>query len=137
MEYSIREVAQRFNLSASTLRYYDKEGLFPFMQKKPSGYRTFSEKDLACLELIECLENTGLSIKEIKRYFDLALQGESTVTERLRLFEKHRERVKSQIELLQENLKLIDTKCRFYQTWEKEGKETAKRIAGVSNSEDI
>ena len=65
MEFTIREVSQRFNLSSSTLRYYDKEGLFPFMQKKASGYRTFSEKDLACLELVQCLKSTGLSIKEI------------------------------------------------------------------------
>ena len=58
MEFTIREVSQRFNLSSSTLRYYDKEGLFPFMQKKASGYRTFSEKDLACLELVQCLKST-------------------------------------------------------------------------------
>lgn len=125
MEFTIREVSQRFNLSSSTLRYYDKEGLFPFMQKKASGYRTFSEKDLACLELVQCLKSTGLSIKEIKEFFDLALQGEGTVPERLRLFEARRDFVLKQISQLQEHLKVINAQCEFYRTWQTKGREAA------------
>lgn len=120
MEFTIREVSQRFNLSSSTLRYYDKEGLFPFMQKKASGYRTFSEKDLACLELVQCLKSTGLSIKEIKQFFDLAVQGEGTVPERLRLFEARRDFV----------MKQINAQCEFYRTWQTKGREAAIRLNG-------
>lgn len=130
MEFTIREVSQRFNLSSSTLRYYDKEGLFPFMQKKASGYRTFSEKDLACLELVQCLKSTGLSIKEIKEFFDLALQGEGTVPERLRLFEARRDFVLRQISQLQEHLKVINAQCEFYRTWQTKGREAALKQSG-------
>ena len=130
MEFTIREVSQRFNLSSSTLRYYDKEGLFPFMQKKASGYRTFSEKDLACLELVQCLKSTGLSIKEIKEFFDLALQGEGTVPERLRLFEARRDFVLKQISQLQEHLKVINAQCEFYRTCQTKGREAALKQSG-------
>lgn len=130
MEFTIREVSQRFNLSSSTLRYYDKEGLFPFMQKKASGYRTFSEKDLACLELVQCLKSTGLSIKEIKQFFDLAVQGEGTVPERLRLFEARRDFVMKQISQLQDHLRVINAQCEFYRTWQTKGREAAIRLNG-------
>ena len=57
--YTIGQVSEMFNLPVSTLRYYDKEGLFPFMQRA-SGIRQFSDTEIAALKLIECLKNQVL-----------------------------------------------------------------------------
>ena len=61
MEYSIKEVSQMTNIPATTLRYYDKEGLLPFLERKESGYRVFHDSDLTMLQLLECLKSTGHS----------------------------------------------------------------------------
>lgn len=61
--YTIGQVSEMFNLPVSTLRYYDKEGLFPFMQRA-SGIRQFSDTEIAALKLIECLKKSGLEIRE-------------------------------------------------------------------------
>lgn len=65
--YTIGQVSKMFNLPISTLRYYDKEGLFPDMNRE-SGIRKFSEKELEALRVIECLKKSGLEIKDIKQF---------------------------------------------------------------------
>ena len=68
MGYSIGQVAKKTGLTAHTLRYYEKEGLLPFVQKSGSGLRVFSDNDLDWLAMIECLKETGMSLKGIKQY---------------------------------------------------------------------
>ena len=70
--YTIGQVSEMFNLPVSTLRYYDKEGLFPFMQRT-SGIRQFSDTEIAALKLIECLKKSGLEIRNIKQYLKAVL----------------------------------------------------------------
>lgn len=65
--YTIGQVSEMFSLPISTLRYYDKEGLFPQMERS-SGIRRFSERELEALRVIECLKRSGLEIKEIKQF---------------------------------------------------------------------
>ena len=65
--YSIGEVSKMFDLPVSTLRYYDKEGLFPNMQRV-SGIRKFSDNEIEAIRVIECLKKSGLEIKEIKQF---------------------------------------------------------------------
>ena len=74
MAYSISEVAQKLNLTVYTLRYYDKEGLMPFVERTPSGTRLFKESDIGALKVIECLKSTGMPIKEIKSFIDGVLR---------------------------------------------------------------
>ncbi|RAP77549.1 MerR family transcriptional regulator [Paenibacillus montanisoli] len=114
MNYTINEVARKFGLTAHTLRYYDKEGLLPFVERTPSGNRTFTEDDLNWIALICCLKDTGMPIKEIKSYSERALKGTETIEERKRMLMEHRMEVVRQMEKLQENLKLIDDKIGFY-----------------------
>jgi DNA-binding transcriptional MerR regulator len=64
-KYTIKDAAKIMNVPTSTIRFYDKEGLLPFMERLESGYRVFSEEDLAMLRTIDCLKKTGMSIKEI------------------------------------------------------------------------
>ena len=84
--YTIGQVSEMFSLPISTLRYYDKEGLFPQMERS-SGIRRFSERELEALRVIECLKRSGLEIKEIKQFMQWCAQGEATYPERLELFQ--------------------------------------------------
>ncbi|QJD83884.1 MerR family transcriptional regulator [Cohnella herbarum] len=115
MNYSINEVAKMFGLSAHTLRYYDKEGLMPFIGRNTSGNRMFTDTDLDWVALICCLKNTGMPIKEIKQYSDMCTQGRVTIDNRKSMLSVHREEVKKQINDLQKNLELIDSKIAFYE----------------------
>ena len=65
--YSIGEISKMFDLPISTLRYYDKEGLFPHL-KRVNGVRKFSENEIETLRVIDCLKRSGLEIKDIKEY---------------------------------------------------------------------
>lgn len=114
MGYSIAEVAERTNLTAHTLRYYEKEGLLPFVHRSDSGNRDFIDKDLEWLELICCLKKTGMPIKKIKEYIELCLEGDSTLEVRRQIFLNHREEVVNGIADLQKNLEKIDCKINYY-----------------------
>lgn len=72
--YTIGQVSEMFSLPISTLRYYDKEGLFPQMERS-SGIRRFSERELEALRVIECLKRSGLEIKEIKQFMQWVRGG--------------------------------------------------------------
>ncbi len=114
MNYTISDVARISNLSVHTLRFYDKEGLLPFISRNKSGNRVFSALDLNWVALICCLKNTGMQIKDIKQYCDWAKEGSKTGEIRKELFNNHRTTVLNQIEELKKNLELIDTKIAFY-----------------------
>ncbi|MBR1945928.1 MAG: MerR family transcriptional regulator [Alphaproteobacteria bacterium] len=116
MLYTIGDVSEKTGLPAPTLRYYDKEGLLPFVNRGNGGIRKFQETDLEWLRLIECLKASGLQIKDIKRYIDLFVQGDSTIEERRQMFYTQKENVEQEIELLQGTLDLLTYKCWFYDT---------------------
>jgi len=124
MYYSIGEVAEKLNLPKSTIRYYDKEGLLPFVERKESGIRMFAESDIAMLQVIECLKSTGLSIKDIKKFSEWCLKGDESLQERYELFLESRKNVKEQIAELQKALELIEHKCWYYETALEAGTES-------------
>jgi len=115
MLYTVGEMAKELGVSASTLRYYDQEGLLPFVERSSGGIRMFTEKDYEWLKVIECLKKSGLSIKEIKAYMDMIQRGDESLAERLELFRSRREAVKKQFEELQETLDFLDYKCWYYE----------------------
>lgn len=121
MSYTVGEVAKILNIAPSTLRYYDKEGLLPFVERSDGGIRIFKEEDFNWLFIIECLKKSGLSIKDIKNYIDMTLKGDETIEARLELFQKQREKVKKEMEDLQNTLDTLDYKCWFYETAQKLG----------------
>ena len=94
--YSIGQVAEMFGLPISTLRYYDKLGLFPKMERV-SGIRKFSETEIEALRVIECLKKSGLEIKDIKQFMDWCVEGASTYPQRKALIEKQRERLEAEL----------------------------------------
>ena len=114
MLYTVGEMAKILGIPASTLRYYDKEGLLPFVERSSGGIRMFTDKDYEWLKVIECLK--GLSIKDIRNYIDMATQGDAaSLQNRLILFQSRRDAVKKQIKDMQETLELLEFKCWYYE----------------------
>lgn len=113
--FSISEVAKKLNLTVYTLRYYDKEGLMPFVERTSSGLRLFKESDIDALKVIECLKATGMPIKEIKNFIDWCSEGDSTLQQRYDMFVERKASVEAQMEELKKTMELIERKCLYYQ----------------------
>ena len=111
--YTIGQISEMFNIPVSTLRYYDKEGLFPNM-KRESNIRKFDDSEIETLRIIECLKKSGMEIKDIRRYMKLCSKGSSTYAERKALFEKQRESVEGEIARLEKTLNMLKFKCWYY-----------------------
>ncbi len=114
MYYTIGEVSNITGLSGSTLRYYDKEGLFPAMGRSNGGIRVFTEMEIGAIKMIECLKSTGLSIKEIKQYMVWYSEGDATLQERRNLFYERLEVVKEQMKAVEKTMAMIKFKCWYY-----------------------
>jgi len=112
--YSIGEVAKELNLTVYTLRYYDKEGLMPFVERTESGTRLFKESDIDALKIIECLKSTGMPIKEIKHFIDWCSEGDATLQQRFDMFMERKATVEAQMEELKKTMELIEHKCSYY-----------------------
>lgn len=123
MKYTIGQFAEKIGVTVSTLRYYDKEGLLPFVDKKPNGTRIFKDEDFEGLAVIACMKNSGVPIKEIKKYMDLCAEGDSTLNERMEIFMERKEIVQNQIEELNNIMKTINHKIWYYETAIKAGTE--------------
>ncbi|MBE6068502.1 MAG: MerR family transcriptional regulator [Clostridium lundense] len=116
MSYTIRQVAEKMGVAVSTLRYYDKEGLLPFVDKKPDGTRIFKDEDFQGLGIIACMKNSGMPIKDIKRYMDLCIEGDNTLKGRLEIFLERKEYVQKQMEELKKVMETIEHKIWYYET---------------------
>lgn len=120
--YTIGQVSEMFYLPVSTLRYYDKEGLFPDMQRI-SGIRKFDDKEIEALRLIECLKKSGLEIKDIKQFMEWCSEGSSTYPQRRALFLRQKEMVEKEIQRMEKVLDMIRFKCWYYEEAMKDGNE--------------
>lgn len=120
--YSISQVSQMFNIPVSTLRYYDKEGFFPFLQRQ-SGIRKFGYNELEALRVIECLKASGLEIKEINRFFELVRQGSSSYSERRQLFLNQLQDIEEELQRLERVKAMVQFKCWYYEKAMADGNE--------------
>lgn len=114
MFYSIGEVSDKTGIAISTLRYYDREGFFPDMERSTGGIRVFSDNELHTLQMIECLKSSGMSIKEIKEFLFWCQEGDCSLRKRRDMFYHRLEEVKKQIEELQKTKNLLEYKCWYY-----------------------
>ena len=121
--YTIGQVSELFGLPVSTLRYYDKEGLFPHM-KRTSGIRQFDDSELSALRIIECLKRSGMEIKDIKQFMEWSTQGSATYPQRKALFEQQRKSVEAEISRLNQ---VLDYKCWYYDIAMTDGSEDRAR----------
>lgn len=120
--FTIGQVSEMFDLPVSTLRYYDKEGLFPELNRT-SGIRQFTEKEIETLRVIECLKKTGLQIKDIKLFISWCSEGSSTYLKRKELFENQKKQVEKGINELNQTLDMLNFKCWYYSEVIKDGNE--------------
>lgn len=120
--YTIGQVSEMFHIPISTLRYYDKEGFFPDLERN-GNIRKFSEKELEALHVIECLKKSGLEIKDIKQFFKWVSEGSSSYANRKELFEHRKEAVLAQIHVLEKTLAMLDFKCWYYDKAMADGNE--------------
>lgn len=116
MFYTIGEMARKLNVAPSTLRYYDKEGLLPFVERSSGGIRMFKDEDMEWLRLLGCLKKAGMPLKEIRSFLDWSRQGDATISQRLELLEKQRQSVLDQQKQLEDTLLMLDYKRWYYQT---------------------
>ncbi|MDA7026506.1 MerR family transcriptional regulator [Bacillus sp. CLL-7-23] len=112
--YTIKETAKLTNLSAHTLRYYEKIGLLPEIQRDPNGYREYIEADISWIYFLLRLRDTGMSIENMKTFANLRSQGNQTVEERKNMLKIHRTKMMEDISKLQTNLEKINDKIAFY-----------------------
>ena len=121
MVYTVGEMAKLLGVTASTLRYYDKEGLLPFVERSSGGIRMFQESDIEWLQVIGCMKKAGMSIKDIRRYIEMALQGDDTIALRLAMFQRQRQVLQQQLQELRHTMEMVDYKCWYYETAQKAG----------------
>ncbi len=127
MLYTVGEMAKRLGVAPSTLRYYDKEGLLPFVERSSGGIRMFKDADFEWLQVIECLKKTGMSLTDIKHFIEMSMQGDDTIDERLALIIKQKEAVKAQIDDLSKTLKTLEFKEWYYKTAREAGTTSVPR----------
>ena len=120
--YSIGQVAEMFGMPISTLRYYDKQGLFPNMERV-SGIRKFSEAEIEALRVIECLKKAGMEIKDIRQFMDRCKEGPATYPQRKELFERQKAHMEEEIARMNRTLDMLKFKCWYYEQAIRDGNE--------------
>lgn len=116
MFYTIGEMAKIMQVQPSTLRYYDKEGLLPFVERSESGIRMFKESDYEGLCIITCLKNSGMPLKDIKEFMNMVQRGDASIEERLQLIQKQKAAMEQQMENVRKIMRILDYKVWYYQT---------------------
>ncbi len=113
--YTIKEVADKMDISEHTLRFWAKSGFFPFVKRNENNIRQFSENDLEWVKIVKCLRSVGTENKAIKTYIDLCIIGDSTIKERYGIIQDTKKKALEQMEELKQQLALLDYKENFYQ----------------------
>lgn len=113
--YTIKEVAEKMDVSEHTLRFWAKSGFFPFLKRNENNIRMFSDNDLGWVKIVKCLRAVGTENKAIKRYIDLCIIGDSTIPERYGIIQATKIKAQKQMEELQQQLNLLEYKEKFYQ----------------------
>lgn len=113
--YTMKEACKLTNLSYETLKYYCNEGLVPNVKRDKNNYRIFDEHNIRWINNLNCLKQCGMSIKLIKEYIALCLEGQNTIPQRMKMLAKQKEFLLLKLSQLNEHLSYIDYKNKFYQ----------------------
>ncbi len=112
---NIKEFSEISGISAHTLRYYEKIGIFQEIRRNSSGHRDFTEKDLLWAEFIHRLKETGMPLEQIKKYAMLRQQGDRTAEARKKLLEEHASVLKKRISGEKHHLHKLEEKIKYYE----------------------
>lgn len=113
--YTIKEVADKMEVSEHTLRFWAKSGFFPFITRDENNIRRFSEDDLGWVKIVKCLRSVGVDNKSVKRYVDLCVKGDETIKERYEIICATKAKAQTQMAELKKQLELLDYKENYYQ----------------------
>lgn len=112
--FTIKEVQEKFGLPASTLRFYEKEGILPPIGRDSGGRRLYSEPELEWLQLVVALRDTGMTMDHIKNYVQLVKQGDETLHQRRLILLEHKRDVERKMNQTLEHLEKINRKMAIY-----------------------
>ena len=119
----ISEVSKKYNLTADKIRYYEKEGIIPRVQRTKNGIRDFDENTCSWIEFIKCMRNAGLEIEILKQYVTLFKQGIRTIKERKMLLEEQRNKLLEKQKNINATLDRLNQKIKWYEDMEKGKKD--------------
>ena len=111
----IGEVSEKSGLSVDTLRYYERIGLLPPVNRNDSGIREFSDLDVRRVEFIKCMRSAGLPLEVLTEYMRLALAGDATIEARKAILEEQRDQLTEKVTAFQDTLDLLNYKIRIYE----------------------
>ncbi|MEJ9212836.1 MerR family transcriptional regulator [Bacillus smithii] len=118
---TIKQVSEQLNMSAATIRYYDKLGLLPNLKRDKNGYRQFSEKDIHTLKMIQCFRATGMSIEDLIKIFSQDASDPIVSLEmRQKIISKQREKLLKQRKQIDDALAMVDYKLKRYAKLQKQ-----------------
>ncbi len=115
MRYTIREVSEKTNISAYVLRYYEKEGVLPRIDRSQGGSRRYTDEDLDLLGLITCLKNTGMPLKDIRTFVQLREKGPHTLRQRRDILMAQQRSVLESMEEMRKNYEKVTRKLAYYE----------------------
>lgn len=133
----IGDVAERTGRSVDTIRWYERQGLVPGVQRDAGGRRRYSERHIDWLMLMDRLRRTGMSIAEMREYTELVVQGKATLRQREAMLRAHREHVRRTIAEWSQALALLDDKIDFYGTWIGTGKRPPLDALKAANAAPV
>jgi DNA-binding transcriptional MerR regulator len=115
VDMKISEVSEQFGLSVDTLRYYEKIGLLPPVNRTDSGIRDYDELDTKRIDFVKCMRAAGLPIEVLLEYFALVEQGDETIEARKKILQEQRTRLMVRMAEMQETLDLLNHKIQVYE----------------------
>lgn len=111
---TINEVSKKMNMTADTLRFYEKSGLIGPIRRSKSGYRDYTKEDLKKIEFVKCMRKAELSIEVLKKYMELYTKGNKTKEERKMLLVEQKENLDKKINEMKEASKRLEYKIQLY-----------------------
>ena len=111
----IMEVSEQFGLSSDTLRYYERIGLIPPVNRNESGIRDYNDLDLRRVEFIKCMRSAGLPIEVLIEYIALVQKGDKTIEARKDILIEQRELLVARMKEMQKTLDILDHKIEVYE----------------------
>lgn len=111
---TMKEACEQVGITYETLRFYCNEGLVPTVKRDKNNYRNFDERNIQWLKSLQCLRKCGMSIKDMKQYMNLCLEGSSSIPERQKLLAVQKELLLSQIDEIHKSIDYINNKQKFF-----------------------
>jgi len=110
----IQEVSEKFEISTDTLRYYERIGLIPPVNRTESGIRDYTEEDMRRVDFVKCMRSAGLPVEVLIDYMALVQKGDSTIATRKEILLEQREQLIARIEEMQKTLEILNYKIQVF-----------------------